>query len=1007
MKSFKLINNITGWAIFAIATTVYVLTLEPTASFWDCGEFIAVSYKLMTPHPPGAPFFLLVGRMFSLFAGDVTQVAYWINMVSALSSSFTILFLFWSITLIAKKLIKPTTEEGYDLGQTILIMGAGVVGSLSYTFSDSFWFSAVEAEVYAMSAFFTSFVVWAMLKWESIADEEGSDRWLILIAYMVGLSIGVHLLNLVAIPALGFIFYFKRYKPSTIGYIATFGVSSLILGIILVVIIPGLPSIAGAFEILFVNSFGFKFNSGVIFFSVLFISILIGAIIFSIKINNRILNTALLGLTFILIGYSSYGIILIRSNFNPPIDENNPEEVMKFVSYLKREQYGDRPLFLGPYFTASPDEQVDGDPLYTRGEDGKYVIYDYKTENKYLSKDLRLFPRMHSRQGHHVREYEQLLKSYTDGEWYNAQQNSTATNGSVTEADEITSADNIKYLIDRQLGKMYWRYFFWNFIGRDGDIQDSGVMMPFDTPNEELPREVQSFARNNFYALPFILGLIGLLFQFYTDKKTFSIVAMLFFFTGIAIILYLNAPPIEPRERDYAYAGSYYAYCFWIGFGVLGLGDILLRVIKNKKVVAIVATVLGMGIPAIMAAQGWDDHDRSNRYHSVDSAKNLLDSCEKNAILFTGGDNDTFPLWYVQEVEGYRTDVRVCNLSLLNTDWYIDQMKKKYYDSEALPISLDNKNYIQGTNDVLYYMSRSGGKDRPLRLDNYIKAVKKGSKQIRYAIGGDRFQQYINIFPSKLLVLPIDENVARSVVPDKYKKFVRNKLEWNIKKKHLEKKDLIMLDMITNISKSGWKRPIYFSTTLGPSNYLNLKDHMVLEGLAYRLLPANHGDSNGEINTDKMYDNLMNKFQWREMDNAEVFYDENYKRFVFNARFQYYVLAGQLMNEGKKEKARAVIEHSLRVLPDYVFPYGEYTAQYVDLLFALEQDQKALELAKLMGDRAIEMIEYTLDTPTADRSMINRKSYVLQTVGRALMKYGHKKEATIYMKALQSYQLLR
>lgn len=1006
MQRFKLVNNVTGWFVFLIATIVYVLTLEPTASFWDCGEFIAVSYKLMTPHPPGAPFFLLVGRMFSLFASDVTQVAYWINMVSALSSSFTILFLFWSITLFSKKIVTPIKDGDYTLAQIILIMGSGLVGSLAYTFSDSFWFSAVEAEVYAMSAFFTSFVVWAMLKWESVADEEGSDRWLILIAYMVGLSIGVHLLNLVAIPALGFIFYFKRYKPSLMGYIATFGISSLILGIILVVIIPGLPSFAAVFELIFVNDFGLPFNSGVIFFSVLFIGAIAGGIFWSIKNNNRIVNTALLGLVFILIGYSSYGIILIRSNFNPPIDENNPEEVMKFISYLKREQYGDRPLFVGPDFTASPEEQVDGDPLYRRGENGQYVIYDYKTENNYAAEDMRFFPRMHSRQAHHVSQYEGLLKEYTNGQWQSEKENQSRAGGQQVKADPITSGQNIKYLIDRQLNKMYWRYFLWNFVGREGDIQDSGVMLPTDTPNEELPIELQSFARNNFYALPLILGLIGLIFQYKKDKQSFSIVLMLFFFTGIAIILYLNAPPVEPRERDYAYAGSYYAFCFWIGFGVLAIANFLMQFIKNTKVMSVSATLIGLIIPGIMAGQGWDDHNRSNRYHSVDSAKNLLDSCEKNAILFTGGDNDTFPLWYVQEVEGYRTDVRVCNLSLLNTDWYIDQMKRKYYDSEALPISLNTEHYIQGKNDVLYYVNREGT-DRPLFLDRYISAVRSDSKQIRHAIGGNRHQQYINTFPSKIFVLEVNQAEAQKVVPNRLKPLVQNTIEWKVNKSYLEKKDLVMLDMIANINKDGWKRPIYFSTTLGPSNYLNLKDHMLLEGLAYRLLPAKHGDRNGDINTEKMYENMMTKFKWRQMDNPSVFYDENYKRFVFNARFQYYILAAQLLNEGKREKAKEVVNYCLKVLPDNTFPYDEYSTQFIPLLFELKEDKKAFDMAILMGDRAIEMLDYMMETNQLSGDAVRRKAFVLQTIASELNKKGYAAEAAKYANQLKSLQQTR
>jgi len=514
---------------------VYALTIEPTASYWDCGEFIAASYKLQIPHPPGAPLFLMLGRLFSLLSfGDVTKVAYWINMVSALSSAFTILFLYWSITLIARKLVVFEDDKATFV-QKIQVIGAGVVGSLAYTFSDSFWFSATEAEVYAISSFFTAFVFWAILKWERIVDksEADADRWLLLIAYMVGLSIGVHLLNLVAIPALGLVYYFKKYKANVVGAFVALGISAVILMVILVGVIPGIPSIAGFFEIFFVNTLGLPFNSGVIFFLIAFLGALIFGIIYSIQNNKRILNLSLLSFAFILIGYSSYTMVLVRSNFNPPIDENNPEEVLKFISYLKREQYGDRPLFYGPQFTGDLIAQEDGDPIYKKGDNGKYEIYDYKTINEFDPKHQTLFPRMHSQQGHHVAEYKKLLSQY--GGW--------------REGRMPSGSQNIKYLFDRQLGKMYWRYFLWNFVGREGDIQDSRELWPWEA-GSEIPQLLESKARNNYYMLPLVLGLIGLVFQFTNERKSFIVTALLFFFTGIAIILYLNAPPIEPRERD-------------------------------------------------------------------------------------------------------------------------------------------------------------------------------------------------------------------------------------------------------------------------------------------------------------------------------------------------------------------------------------------------------------------------------------------------------------------------
>jgi len=962
---------------------VYALTIEPTASYWDCGEFIAASYKLQIPHPPGAPLFLMLGRLFSLLSfGDVTKVAYWINMVSALSSAFTILFLYWSITLIARKLVVFEDDKATFV-QKIQVIGAGVVGSLAYTFSDSFWFSATEAEVYAISSFFTAFVFWAILKWERIVDksEADADRWLLLIAYMVGLSIGVHLLNLVAIPALGLVYYFKKYKANVVGAFVALGISAVILMVILVGVIPGIPSIAGFFEIFFVNTLGLPFNSGVIFFLIAFLGALIFGIIYSIQNNKRILNLSLLSFAFILIGYSSYTMVLVRSNFNPPIDENNPEEVLKFISYLKREQYGDRPLFYGPQFTGDLIAQEDGDPIYKKGDNGKYEIYDYKTINEFDPKHQTLFPRMHSQQGHHVAEYKKLLSQY--GGW--------------REGRMPSGSQNIKYLFDRQLGKMYWRYFLWNFVGREGDIQDSRELWPWEA-GSEIPQLLESKARNNYYMLPLVLGLIGLVFQFTNERKSFIVTALLFFFTGIAIILYLNAPPIEPRERDYAYAGSFYAFCIWIGIGVIGIVDYLKELIKNQKVVSVIAVLFGLSIPTVMAVQGWDDHNRSDRYQSVDSAKNLLNSCAPNAILFTGGDNDTFPLWYVQEVEGFRTDVRVCNLSLLNTDWYIDQMKRKAYDSEPLPISLENKNYIQGTNDVIYYNNPSG-KDQPMYVDGFIKAVKEDNPAIRRYIQTDRHKNYINSLPSKTLVLNIDAQsvLSQKIIPAKYETRIPQQLVWNLKSNTLEKKDLIILDMIANINKDGWKRPIYFSTTLGGSNYLDLRQYMYLEGFAYRLVPADNGNaSQGAINTEVMYDNMLNKTFWREMGNTKVFYDENYKRMVFNARLQYYFLAANLLYvDQDKERAKKAIEFCMTNLPDETFPYEIYGAQFVGVLLDLGEDKKAIEISEKMTIRSKEMIDY-LSSQGADRDELYRYYAVINTIYESFKDHGDKELAAKY-----------
>jgi hypothetical protein len=784
-----------------------------------------------------------------------------------------------------------------------------------------------------MSSFFTAFVFWAILKWEAHADEEDSDKWIILMAYMVGLSIGVHLLNLVALPAVGFVYYFKKYEVSTKGIIYTFLLSAGIIMVIMVGIIPGLPSLAGKFEIFFVNNLGMPFTSGTIFFAILFIGALGYGIYYSIVNQKRILNLSLICLTFILIGYASYGIILIRSNYNPPIDENDPENIISFVSYLKREQYGDRPLLLGPFFSANRPKYKQGAPLYRKDEKlKKYVVYGHKDEAEYDKKDLRLFPRIYSTQPSHISAYKQKL-GLKDGQ-------------------KPTMYHNLKFLFTHQLGHMYARYFLWNFAGRESDLQDAHALSPGEWFAKDIPASIkESKGRNNYFMLPLILGLIGMVFHFFSNKKDATIVAMLFFFTGIAIILYLNQPPIEPRERDYTYTGSFYAFAIWIGLGVLGLMDLLKNIIKNNTARSAFATVICLIVPGIMAAEGWDDHDRSRRYHSVDSAKNLLESCAPNAVLFTGGDNDTFPLWYVQEVEGFRTDVRVCNLSLLNTDWYIEQMKRRAYLSQPLPISLDFNHFIQGTNDYLYVMESP----KFLNLGAFFQAIKQDDPEIKREVEGGAF---ITVLPSKKLYVPVDKERVKAlhIVPAKMENYITDDLSWTISANAIEKKDLIILDMI---STGKWERPIYFSTTLQNSYFLNLKEYMQLEGLAYRLLPAKMpGASQGWINSDIMYENMVHKYHWRNLDDPTINYDENYLRFPINARYQFSRLADQLYNEGQKEKAKEVILFCLKVMPDKSIPYDGAIPTFLPLLFKLGEDKTAIQIVDLMSKRAEENVKY-------------------------------------------------
>lgn len=1000
MSSFQRLNNLIGWLVFFIATATYALTVEPTGSFWDCGEFIAVSYKLMVPHPPGAPFFLLVGRMFSLLAGsDVTQVAYWVNMVSVLSSSFSSLFLFWSITLLARKLI---LEKGQEMttGQMVGVLGSGLVGSLAYTFSDSAWFSAVEAEVYAMSSFFTALVFWAILKWDAVADEPYADRWLIFIAYMMGLSIGVHLLNLVTIPALAYVYYFRRYSVSTKGLLYTFGISLVILGIVQVGVITGLPSVANSFEIFFVNGLGLPFNSGIIFFVLLFLGALVYGIRFTIQKKMVLANTALICFSFVLIGYASYGIILIRSNFNPPIDENNPENAISFVSYLKREQYGDRPLVYGPQYNASPVDTKEGDPVYIKGND-KYEIVDRKSVPVYASKDKTLLPRIYSPQGNHIAAYKRWIKLPADPE------------------AKPSFSQNLAFLFKYQIGHMYWRYFGWNFVGREGDYQDASVLGPFAS-DKGLPESVTSnWGRNRYYALPLLLGIAGLLFQFNRKGQHAFIVGLLFFFTGIAIVLYLNQPPVEPRERDYTFAGSFYAFCIWIGLGVLALADILEKIIKNKGLASGIATILALLVPTVMVKAAWDDHDRSDRFHSVDSAKNLLNSCAKNAILFTGGDNDTFPLWYAQEVEGFRTDVRVCNLSLLGTDWYISQMKEQAYESTPLPISLEQKDFIQGKNDYIpFYENKNVASGMDLKL--LMKLIQQENPAIMVGTQGGKS---IASYPTKTFFLDIDSAAVSKMdwVSEKDKKRIPKKIQWTIGKAALYKNDFLVLNMIAN---TDWSRPIYFSTTLSSASYLNMKPFMQLEGLAYRLTPFyNSGASEGVVNVPVMYDNMMTKMFWRNLDNPNVYYDENYKRFPLNARKSFYMLASQLINEaqmegdtalknltaqaeGRKSKmqmAREVLDHCFKIMPDKATRYDVYTPQFIPLFLELGDKKMADDIASTMHKRAIEDLEYLTKNPGKNNYDIQTGIYILQQLYMAYRGAGENEKASQYQKDFEKY----
>jgi hypothetical protein len=935
MLDYKKVNNLTGWSVFVVATMVYVLTVEETASFWDPGEFIAVSYKLQVPHPPGAPFFLLIYRMFAFFAlGDVLEVAYWMNIGSALFSGFTILFLFWSITLLGKKLFQ-IKSGGESKGQTISLMGAGLIGSLAYTFTDSFWFSAVESEVYAMSSFFTAIVIWAFLKWDVIEDPKEENRWMLFIAYLVGLSIGVHLLNLVTLPALALIYYFKKYpNPNLKGGLIALAGGGLVLIIINNIIIPGLPSLAGSIEIFFVNSIGLPFGSGIVFFSAAFIGSLVYGMLYSIKQRKVVLNTVLLSLTFILIGYGSYAMIVIRSNQDPVINENAPKDIISFVSYLKREQYGYRPLLKGQYFDAELIDQKEGAPIYLKGKD-KYEIVDYSNVNVYDPDRTTILPRIYSTQERHKQLYRSKL--------------------GLREGQKPTFGDNLYFMFSHQLGHMYWRYFMWNFSGRESDFSDAPWLGISDFFSDKFPDYIkENKAHNNYLMLPLLLGIIGLIFQAKKDPKSFYVTAMLFLMMGVVLVLYLNSPPVEPRERDYIYVGSFYAFAIWIGFGVLALSHWIAKINKNLAFAGVIATLITFPIPVLMASQNWDDHNRQGRFFSVDSARNFLASCAPNAILFTGGDNDTFPLWYVQEVEGFRTDVRVVVLSYFDTDWYVEQMTRQVNESAPLPFSLEYRNYRKGTNDVLYVMERENLE--AISASEYLRLLKNESEFLKLSSGS---RMTYNMVPSRNLILDVDiEKVYnQGLIPDGMEGIMVDQMNLRVKGNYLTKGNLMLIDLIVS---NNWERPIYFNNTSLATISLDIEDHVVMEGLTYRLLPVRkpQGMRTELVNTDLSFENVKERFAFRGMNDPDNYFDDEFRRFTSNHRSAINSIAIALLDEDDLDRAADILKYSLQVMPNEAIPYDLASGQMVPLFFEVGEDDLALDIVEKLSHKSVQMLEF-------------------------------------------------
>lgn len=943
MNSYQRINNLAGWLVFLIAAVVYTLTLEPTTSFWDCGEFISACYKMQIMHPPGAPFFMLTGRMFTLLATDPLQVAWLVNFMSGLASAFTILFLFWSITAFGRKIIEKA-GEAMDGGRLIAVMGAGAVGALAYTFTDSFWFSAVEGEVYAYSSFFTAIVFWAILKWERVANEADSNRWLLLIAYLMGLSIGVHLLNLLAIPAICFVYYFKKHEPTRNGIIYTLLVSVGILGFIQYGIIPGVPTVASYFDLFFVNSLGLPFGTGNAFF----LTALIGAIIYGIwytqKKGKVLLNTALLALSFVMMGFSSYTMIVIRSHAQPSINMNNPSNVFSLVSYINREQYGDRPLVKGPYFTAEMVDQVEGKMKYRKGEE-RYEETGPEIKPVYDPAHSTIFPRAYRRPGTQQRHIDFYKR------WLN-----------LKDGQKPTFGDNLDFLFSYQLGHMYYRYFMWNFVGRQNDIQGQGLdyergnwisgIEALDKsrvgPQQQLPStKMDNKGRNVYYGLPLLLGLIGLFYHLRKDNKDFWVVAMLFVLTGIAINVYLNPEPLQPRERDYAYVGSFYAFAIWIGLGVMGIWDFLRkRKVPDALAAAGVTAICMVAVPGILAAENWDDHDRSGKYTARDFAINYLESCAPNAIIFTMGDNDTYPLWYVQEVEGYRTDVRVVNLSLLGTDWYINQLRRPMNESKAIRLSVGPEKVVQGVRDYVPFYDR--------KLSGYVDL----SQIINFTLSEDRSSQLptqggdmVNYFPTKKFKIPVDKAavVAQGAVSIEDTAMLLDAIEWDYPRGAIMKNDLIVLDLIAS---NGWERPIYWTVSMGAEQYLGLEDHFQLEGLAYRLVPIktpSRGGQTARVASDIMYDNIMNKFRWGGM-NEGIYIDPETNRMTINLRSNGTRLAESLLAKGEKQKAIDILDKCMEEMPNEYVPLMLFNYRMVELYHQAGSAEKANALANQMFD---------------------------------------------------------
>ena len=1047
MKQFKLVDNIMGWLAFLIAAFVYCSTIEPTASFWDCPEFITTGYKLEIGHPPGAPFFMLTANLFSHFASDPTQVARMVNTMSALLSATCILFLFWTITHLTRKLILKDWSS-LTTSKLIAIEASGLVGALIYTFSDTFWFSAVEGEVYAYSSAFTAVVFWLILKWEDHADEPHSDRWLILIMYMTGLSIGVHLLNLLCVSAIVLVFYYRKFPNANLkGSLVALAISFVLIAAILYGVVPGIITVGGWFELFFVNTLGCPFNTGVIIYVILLVSTVIWAIyesyvnksfkrsnisfVLSVAmlgvpfygygwsaffigvvvlavlwfvvnrqviidktkkpfVSARIKNTVLLCMLMLMIGYSSYAVIIIRSSANPPMDQNSPEDIFTLGSYLSRDQYGDNPLVYGQAYTSQVQldiedgmckpHMVEGAPIYQRKEKASadekdsYFIVSRKRDYKYAQN--MLFPRMWS--SSHAEAYESWMGG-VDGK-----QVPYDRCGELISVKVPTMMENLRFFLSYQCNFMYWRYFMWNFAGRQNDIQGNGELEHGNWisgisfldnmrlgDQSKLPDDLKNNKGHNvFYCLPLLLGLIGLFWQAYRGQRgirQFWVVFFLFFMTGLAIVLYLNQTPMQPRERDYAYAGSFYAFAIWCGIGVAAIIDLLKKYLKlNGTAVAVVVSILCLLVPIQMASQTWDDHDRSGRYVCRDFGQNYLMSMQDkgNPIIFTNGDNDTFPLWYNQEVEGVKTEARVCNLSYLATDWYIDQMCRDAYDSPAVPITWPRLDYCSGTNEYVEV--------RPEAKNQILELYKTNPNEAKVAFGDNPFElknimkhwvrskdEDFHFIPTDTLYVTIDKEAVKKSGMMMAADSIPDRMVISLKGKNaLYKNDLMMLEIL---AQCNWTRPIYVATTVGAENYMNLGDNFVQEGLANRITPFTTNVAGAKnFDTERVYTNMMTRFKYGGLEKKGIYLDETVMRMCYTHRRLFAQLALHLIAEGKLDKAKKTLAYAEKVIPSYNVPMN-YLSGGLDIAKAyahLGNKAKATETLKAIFDNSHQYMKW-------------------------------------------------